>query len=49
MNKENQSKTNENSNIIPVTTNDVEERMIVLRQQPVLIIHINFQMAISSN
>ena len=37
MNKENQSKTNENSNIIPVTTNDVEERMIVLRQQPVLL------------
>ena len=37
MNKKNQSKTNENNNVIPVTTNDMEVRMISLRQQPVLL------------
>ena len=37
MKKENTSKINKNNYIIPVTTNDVEEKMVSLRQQPVLL------------
>ena len=37
MAKELNKKGIENNNVIPVTTNDVEERMILLRHQPVLL------------
>ena len=37
MKKELYTKIDDNTNLIPITTNDVEERMILLRSQPVLL------------